>query len=134
MLSSIRELDTHFTNLQFPKRTYIKDQRQRLILLIASRHTNKTFSTIMNSLLTLSCACIYYKIAEFEVVPHSHKPFRQIHLPEIADILIWRQYPQPKPPFLSTSSEIPMKTYFLYYFCYDELSKGDHLVESLVNY
>ena len=88
----------------------------------------------MNSLLTLSFACIYYEIAEFEVVPYSQKLFRQIQIPRTVDILIWHRSPQPKWPFSSTSLEISTKSVLFHYFCYGEFLKGHHLVESLVSY
>jgi len=98
-----------------------KTSDSRLFFLIPSRHINKTFSTLINLLITLWNLKSSLNLMNLFIRYIYQKPLTF----SFGVDLLNQNRPSP-----GQAQEYPRKTFFLYYFCYGELPKGH---QSLVN-
>ena len=98
-----------------------KTSDSRLFFLIPSRHINKTFTTLINLLITLWNLKSSFNLMNLFIRYIYQKPLTF----SFGVDLLNQNRPSP-----GQAQEYPRKTFFLYYFCYGELPKGH---QSLVN-
>ena len=96
----------------------------RLFFLIPSRHINKTFSTLINSLITLWNFKSSLNLMNLFIRYIYQKPLTF----SFGVDLLNQNRPSP-----GQAWRYPRRAFFLYCFCYRELHKAHRLVESLVN-